>query len=167
MPFLLKATVLLAVIGALLLTRVFRRALASSNPRLRRVSEFLRTFLLWTLLTPALAIFFALAGAGFSASGFLMAACCLIPGLVMGALGASIMTLVVRPGRRVSAVAVGASLGFGIPLAFFLALVEFLPKNEATLGYGLAGPLFALPSGIAGIVAGIWRSQLPPSQALM
>jgi hypothetical protein len=86
----------------------------------------------------------------------------------MGVLGSAVLTFVVQPGRTWTAITVGAVLSFGFPLAVFWGLAAVLPnKNEATLGYALAGPTFALPSGFAGIVEGIWRSQQPPSQALL
>ena len=86
----------------------------------------------------------------------------LVPGLVMGALGATIMTLVVEPGRTFSAVIVGFFVGSGVPLIVFWGLAALGPKNEATLGYGIFGFLFAVPSGIAGIIAGSWRGSMPP-----
>jgi hypothetical protein len=76
----------------------------------------------------------------------LFVAILLVPGLVMGVLGSAVLTFVVQPGRTWTAITVRAVLGFGFPLAVFWGLAAVLPKNEATLGYTLAGRTFALPA---------------------
>lgn len=153
MSFFLGPLLLAALVIAGILTFAFRHGLASPRSRSRELSEFWRIFLLWASLTPLLSLIFVL----HRPFSFGLLAVALAPGLFMGGIGATIMTTVVPPGRTFNAVLVGAVVGFGVPLAFFLTLIAVLPKNEATMGYGLAIFIVGIPSGIAGIIAGIWR----------
>ena len=153
MSFFLGPLLLAALVIAGILTFAFRHGLASPRSRSRELSEFWRIFLLWASLTQLLSLIFVLHGP-FS---FGLLAVALALGRFMGGIGATIMTTVVPPGRTFNAVLVGAVVGFGVPLAFFLTLIAVLPKNEATMGYGLAIFIVGIPSGIAGIIAGIWR----------
>jgi len=149
----------LPIVAAAILLVIFERIFrARSVPGdgIQPGLEFLRTFLFWAALTSLPCLLFTMP---FSLH---LVAALMVPGLVMGALGATIMTLVVEPGRTFSAVIVGFFVGSGIPLIVFWGLAALGPKNEATLGYGIFGFLFAVPSGIAGIIAGSWRGSMPP-----
>jgi len=74
---------------------------------------------------------------------------------------------IVPPGKTLRAIALGILLGVGLPLVGFFGLAAVLPKNEGTMGYILAGIALAVPSGVAGIIAGVWRGEgyirRPPS----
>jgi len=146
-----------AAILLVIFERIFRVRSVPGDAGIQPGLEFLRTFLFWAALTslPCLLPLFTMP---FSLR---LAAALMVPGLGMGALGATIMTLVVEPGRTFSAVIVGFFVGAGVPLIVFSGLAALGPKNEATLGYGIFGFLFAVPSGIAGIIAGQWRGAMP------
>ncbi len=75
------------------------------------------------------------------------------PGVVFGAIGAAFMSLLVRPGQKGRALAVGLLVGFASPAAFFWGLAIVLPKNEATMGYGLFGMILGLAGAFAGVMA--------------
>jgi hypothetical protein len=77
----------------------------------------------------------------------------LLPGMVVGAIGAAILMYKVRPGEETRAKMIGALLGFGLPPLLFWGLAALQPKNEGTLGNVFAGIFLAAPSGIAAIVA--------------
>src|SRR3981081_2038411 len=141
-------SLLLAAILFVALERAFRVRFVPDNVRPQAGMEFLRTFLLWAALTslPCLVPLFTMP---FSLR--LMAALT-VPGFLMGAFGAAIMTLVVQPGKKLSAMIVGFVGGSGVPLIVFWGLAVLLPKSEGTLGSALFGFVFAVPSGIAGII---------------
>jgi len=147
-----------AAILLVIFERIFRARSVPGDAGIQPGLEFLRTFLFWGALT-SLPCLLPLFTTPFSLR---LVAALMVPGLVMGALGATIMTLVVEPGRTFSAVIVGFFVGSGVPLIVFWGLAALGPKNEATLGYGIFGFLFAVPSGIAGIIAGSWRGSMPP-----
>src|SRR5258707_8862703 len=147
-----------AAILLVIFERIFRARSVPGDAGIQPGLEFLRTFRFWGALT-ALPWLLPLFPTPFSLR---LVAALMVPGLVMGALGATIMTLVVERGRTFSAVIVGFLVGLGVPLIVFWGLAALGPKNEATLGYGIFGFLFAVPSGIAGIIAGSWRGSMPP-----
>jgi len=86
---------------------------------------------------------------------------CLAPALLFGAIGAAVMTFLVPPGRMVLALIVGILTGFVIPVATFWTVGAILPRNEATMGYFLAGWVFGMAGGAAGFFVGIWRGSQP------
>jgi len=81
----------------------------------------------------------------------------LAPAAVFGTIGAAVMTFLVPPGRMVLAMFAGIVIGFILPAATFWGLAVTLPKNEATMGYFLAGWVLGMAGGIGGIVVGSWR----------
>ena len=76
---------------------------------------------------------------------------------VFGLIGAAAMTVGVPARRKLAAIAVGVAFGITLPLVIFWGLAAALPKNEGTVGYFLFGYVYAVPSGLAGAVAGSWR----------
>jgi hypothetical protein len=71
------------------------------------------------------------------------------------------MTFVVPPGRSVLAVLVGIVLGFVPPVASFWTVGAILPKDEATMGYFIAGWVFGMAGCAAGFSVGILRGSQP------
>jgi hypothetical protein len=85
----------------------------------------------------------------------------LAPAVLFGAIGAAVMTFLVPPGRTVLAVLVGIVLGFVLPVATFWTVGTILPKDEATMGFFIAGWVFGMAGGAAGFFVGIWRGSQP------
>ena len=124
-----------------------------------RLRDFTKMFVLWAglICVPGLFLVFGQGGRGEPKHSDLLPLV-LFPASVLGAVGAAIMTFVVRRGERRSAMIVGTVVGFGLPPVAFWSLAAVLPKNEATMGYVLARCILAVPSGIAGIVSATWRA---------
>jgi nitrate reductase NapE component len=124
-----------------------------------RLRDFAKMFALWAGLisVPGLLLVFG-ARSRVEPVNFALLPLMLFPAVVLGLVGAAIMSFVVRPGERLGAMIVGIVVGFGLPPVAFWGLAAVLPKDESTLGYVLAGFIFAVPSGIAGIVSANWRA---------
>jgi hypothetical protein len=85
----------------------------------------------------------------------------LAPAVLFGSIGAAVMTFFVPPGRTVLAVLVGVVLGFVLPVASFWTAGATLPKDEATMGYFIAGWVFGLAGCTAGFCVGVLRGSQP------
>jgi hypothetical protein len=85
----------------------------------------------------------------------------LAPAVLFGGISAAVMTFLVPPGRPVLAALVGFVFGFILPVATFWTAGAILPKNEATMGYFLAGWVLGMTGCAAGFFVGIWRGFQP------
>jgi hypothetical protein len=116
--------------------------------------DFWRFFKLWAGITaiPCLLVYSQTGIQHVQALPVLLA-----PAVVFGTIGATVMTFLVTPGHLLRALLAGMVVGFGLPAAVFWGLVVILPKNEASLGYYLAGWVLGMAGGVAGVIAGSWR----------
>ena len=147
------AALLVGLLAALAAKRMFAKDPESVDQRSRRRAEFFRTFFLWAAMASSPALLFLFR----APAGMLLVL--LVPGVAFGLIGAGIMNFVVPPGKTGHAVTVGFAIGAGLPLLLFWSLLAVLPKDEGSLGYFLLGPVFSVPSGLAGVIAGVWRAQ--------
>ena len=78
----------------------------------------------------------------------------LAPAVLFGAVGAAVMTFLLPPGNLFRSVLVGIVVGFVVPAGVFWVWANALPKNEATMGYYLAGMVFGSAGFVAGVIIG-------------
>jgi hypothetical protein len=123
-------------------------------------TSFWKVFKLWAGLTALHGVLMWVQGMTFGGGleRLLALLYLLAPALVLGAIGASVMTFAVPPGRKLAALFAGIAVGFVLPVVTFWGLAAVLPKDEGSMGYVLAGWVFGILGGVAGIVAGTWRA---------
>ncbi len=85
----------------------------------------------------------------------------LAPAVLFGGIGAAVMTLFVPPGRTALSVLLGVVVGFVLPISAFGIVGAILPKDEATMGYFIAGWVFGMAGGAAGFSVGLLRGFQP------
>jgi hypothetical protein len=130
------------------------RCLALAASRQSNAQNFWKFFKLWAGVTaiPCLLVYFQSGIQHVQALPVLLA-----PAVVFGTIGAAVMTFLVSPGHLLRALLAGIVVGFGLPAGVFWGLAVILPKNEATLGYYLAGWVLGMAGGVAGVIARSWR----------
>jgi hypothetical protein len=91
-----------------------------------RLRDFSKMLALWAgqISLPGLLLFFN------EHLPFAMLFQLLIPALVLGAVGAAIMTFIVQPGEKLGALLVGIVVGFGLPPVAFWGLAAARPRTK-------------------------------------
>jgi hypothetical protein len=143
-----------ALVLAWVLSRVFQIVEKSADVNALLALRLMKSFLLWLIVgaSPLLVIF--LSGPSRTLDSILVS---VEPELPMALIGTALLWFVV-PAKK-SAIVFGMVIGVVLAPLVLWTLALILPKNELTMGLALFGIILAIPNGAAGAIVGHWRAE--------